>query len=722
MRSQHAAEEAGGKRPHNDRGRRNIALRQWVFGKQGRRISWSLIVAFLLPLLVFGPAQTKRARAQVSRLPQVAALEFGVLPTVKTSGILGRQATDAVVIEMTRTGRFDVTPRQQLTQQLNDLGLVLPLNNNGIQKLGQGLGVDRVMSGDVTDITVGGNPKRAKVTLSVRLTDVVTGELVNGTIATGFSSPPPPGADVDDETLVNQALSDAAFNAVRNINNYTLPTATVLLSGAEVRLNRGERDGLSVGQEMIVVRGTERIGKIRVNSVAATDSTASVIEIGKGIRPEDQAIAIFKLAGYTVGTGGEVRSAPVASVQEYNPAKKSHKSIVGTVIGIAVAILIASFVFANKNGSSGRAVSNVTARAYAESSVISSLDTSAGRVELTWNDRSGIPTQNIVEYHIYRNNQIIGIASPGNRFFVDDILTPTSFNYSQIQYSAIGGTNTAGQNTGGTTTSTTSGTTTGTTSGTTSGSTSGTTTNSGGGFEQPINIGVISTVAPAIPVGTPIIYKVTTLYRQVSAVQGDTNNSTSGSTSGGTSGSTSGGGSGSTSGSGSGSTSGSTSGTTSGSNTGVTILYRESPVDDSGASGQATPIARPALTIPIVTGATDNSQALGSVQATISPVQGADQYVIEFATSPSFAHKFTYGPFYANYAGGATKTFTFSVKSGFPNVATGSTLFVRVGARNSNDNPGPKAFGVPNAGNYVYNTEPATFQVLETPPSAPSTE
>ncbi|MES2460484.1 MAG: hypothetical protein V4671_07860 [Armatimonadota bacterium] len=663
-------------------------MRQWVFGRQGRRLSWSLIVAFLLPLLVFGPAQQKAARAQVTRLPAVAALEFGVLPTVRTSGILGRQATDAVVIEMTRTGRYDVTPRQQLNQQLTDSGLTLPLNNNGIVKLGQALGVDRVLSGDVTEVTVGGSPKRAKVTLSVRLTDVITGELVNGTIAAGYSAPPPPGADLDDETAVNQALNDAAFNAVKTINNYTLPTATILLSGDEVRLNRGERDGLTPGQEMIVVRGSERVGKIRVTSVAATDSVASVVDKGKGIRPEDQAIAIFQLPGYSVETGGIIRSAPVASVDTYSPARKSRKNIVGVVVTAALAILIASFLLSNKNSSSGRTVSNLQARAFAETSVTSTADIAAGRVEITWSDRSGVPAQNIIEYHIYRNNQIIGIAAPGNRIFIDNIVLPTVFSYNQISFGDAGGTNFSGQNTD----DNTGGNGTGGNGGN-AGQANAT------GPETPNSITNIETIAPVLPVGTPSVYKVTTLYRQIQAVQGDTN---AGQNGGG--GGTTGGGGGTTGGGGGG-------GTTTGQN--VPILFRESPVDDSASSGQATPIARPGITVA-------NNQALTAVQVQITPVQGADEYVVEFATTPAFSRKFTYGPFFSTYSGGAQRTFSIPVNSGFPNTGNGATLFVRVGARNSQDRPGPKAFGVPNAGNFIYNAEPATFSVIEGPPSPPT--
>jgi hypothetical protein len=48
------------------------------------------------------------------------------------------------------------------------------------------------------------------VTLSVRLTDVASGELANGAIESGTSPEPPAGFQPDDDTLINQALSNAA--------------------------------------------------------------------------------------------------------------------------------------------------------------------------------------------------------------------------------------------------------------------------------------------------------------------------------------------------------------------------------------------------------------------------------------------------------------------------------------------------------------------------------
>jgi hypothetical protein len=128
---------------------------------------------------------------------------------------------------------------------MHDLGLSQPLSNNGLQKLGRALGADYVASGDIIEISYTQNSIRARVVLEVRLTDVVSGELVNGAIQAGYSSVPPPRIHPDDEMLINQAITDAAFYAIKTINNYPLPTATILSAAVEsVTLNRGSRDGI----------------------------------------------------------------------------------------------------------------------------------------------------------------------------------------------------------------------------------------------------------------------------------------------------------------------------------------------------------------------------------------------------------------------------------------------------------------------------------------------
>jgi hypothetical protein len=263
-------------------------------GAWARRVSYLLVTTLLLPLMVFAAARP--AGAQLTRTPLVAVLEFGNRANAAgAGGILGRQATDATVVEMTRTGRFDVTPRTQLNQQLQASGLTPPLDNIGIRRLGQDLGVDSVATGDIERIVFLENPRRARVTLAVRLFDVVSGELANGAIETGVSPAPPAGFQPDDDTLINQAISNAAFLAVQTINNYTLPEATVLNTRGttQVLINRGSRDGITPGLEFVVVRGNQRVGRIRVSRVGSTDSTADITDTGIGIRPEDRARAIL---------------------------------------------------------------------------------------------------------------------------------------------------------------------------------------------------------------------------------------------------------------------------------------------------------------------------------------------------------------------------------------------------------------------------------------------
>jgi TolB-like protein len=234
-------------------------------------------------------------QAQVKRTPSVAVLDFSVVPPSGSPAILGRSATDAVVLEMTRTGRFDSVSRAQMEQQIKESDLSLPLSKNDVQRLGQALDADYVAYGEVTEIEFTDNPRRARVTLSVQLTDTLTGELANGAIQVGNSSAKP--TTIDDDTLIQQAITDAAFSIVRAINNYKAVEATVLMArgGTEVVLNRGSRDGIRGKQEMVVMRGRDYVGRIRVSSVGDTDSRAEVMDGGNGIRPEDHVRAVFKM-------------------------------------------------------------------------------------------------------------------------------------------------------------------------------------------------------------------------------------------------------------------------------------------------------------------------------------------------------------------------------------------------------------------------------------------
>jgi hypothetical protein len=78
------------------------------------------------------------------------------------------------------------------------------------------------------------------------------------------------------------------------MRNYQLPEGTVLtLRGDTVQINRGSRDGVTVGQEFVILRGRQRVGRVRVTRISGGDAFAAVTDRGRGIRPEDRARAIF---------------------------------------------------------------------------------------------------------------------------------------------------------------------------------------------------------------------------------------------------------------------------------------------------------------------------------------------------------------------------------------------------------------------------------------------
>ena len=249
------------------------------------------------------------------------------------------------------------------------------------------------------------------ITLSVRLTDVVSGELANGAIETGFSSPTAPGQTPDDEQLLSQAIQNASFNVVRTITSYTLPSATILQirGDSEVILNRGAQDGVSSELEMVVFRGSERVGKIRVTTVRATNSTAVITDLGKGIRPEDKARAVFKLPGYVVNGAGDIERSPIKDIESYKPRKKNNtKSVLTVILGLAAAVIIATLIFDKKSRTNGSGIGGLTARAYSDPSDIAGGGGGA-RVQIDFSAAADTPVNNVIEYQIFRDGNIIGL-------------------------------------------------------------------------------------------------------------------------------------------------------------------------------------------------------------------------------------------------------------------------------------------------------------------------
>lgn len=393
-------------------------MKRFRKGLIARALSWTLIVAMVLPgIASLTPVP---AAAQQAARGTVAVVDFTVRPGLQQA-LLSRAATDAVAMELSRAG-FNVLPRTQVQNALQELSLEPILDRLGVMKLGKTLAVDSIVSGEVVAVTLEGSPRTARVTILVRVTDVASGEDVNGAAVTGQSNPRV-GYVGDDDQLIREAISNAALQAATTIASYTIPEATVLntVGTDEVLLNRGTRSGIQTGMEMIVLRGRDVVGRIRVTRPSTSDAIAKVITSTLGIQPEDRARAVFKLPTVQLDKGKVKIAEPRAK------PKSAGLSNLGKIAVIAAIIFGATRIA--QGGSSG--VESVKAEAI--------VDPTGPAVKISWKPSVfAQANQDRILYHIYRDPadptrpRVPVLTARSNETYVVDTQTARTVSYVDI--------------------------------------------------------------------------------------------------------------------------------------------------------------------------------------------------------------------------------------------------------------------------------------------------
>ena len=434
-------------------------------------LSLLLSVLMALPVLALFLLRAPAAQAQglAGRQPNWAVLDFAN-PSGYGSTDVGRLAADSFVVELAKLNRYTVLPRQDLLNGIQTNNLTPPLNLTSIERLGLSLGVDAVVAGEIASVSFSRDRRQAKVDLVVRVIDPRSGLLLNGALAEGYSNPRPIPVS-DEEQLVNEAFGNAAFNAVKQISKFTPAVATVLIGRDtnSVTLNKGTRDGLYNGLDMIVTRNGIIKGRIRVSDASNNDANATITDLGGGILPEDRATALYTLPAYTINRStGTFNTTDNAAVAVDNPSAGTRRTPFSGVGGILVALLAAVLlVSATRNGHSdsslgGASVSGplaISGRAFdlgGPSSAAPTVGFTATTytpvvVRITANT-GNITYTNFLEYHVYRSDAPISLSSFN--------ALPGKFSTTQIVYTNpvnTNGTNTNGNTAGTNTTGTTGG-------------------------------------------------------------------------------------------------------------------------------------------------------------------------------------------------------------------------------------------------------------------------
>lgn len=347
-------------------------------------------------------------------LPPPAAAQMGTVEVAvvdfrnrsKMPGqMFGRMATDAIVLELLRSGKFGVTSADALEAKMKDLGYQPPLTPRLMIRLGQEVGATSVVNGEVVYLKVSRDDKQAEARITVRMLDVASGQLVNGAIATGRSHPRI-GYAADGDKMLVEAIKDAARGAVETMLQYIIPEATVLSSigTEEVLLNKGSQDGLQPGMEMIVVRRVEAgmeevVGRVRVKKVTDSDATATIVRAPRGVKPEDRVRAVYELPPDGVGDGAE----PARRAPRKKSLLSGSKLFWGLVALIGIATLFKG------GGDRPEEVPGAVAAAGKSPEIASAFD--EGGILIAWNNPKGVRHMDIIEYHVWRDNHGTFFAS-----------------------------------------------------------------------------------------------------------------------------------------------------------------------------------------------------------------------------------------------------------------------------------------------------------------------
>jgi len=386
--------------------------------RTARFLSWLLTVATIMPMFaqMVVPTAAQAQAAAAGSVQTVIVLDFQNKSKV-LGDALARLATDAVAVELANSARFEVLKRDEVIRQANELGLKPPFDPVAKTRLANALGATAFVDGAIEYVREErGTPKTINVGLTVRVGDAATGDLLSGAAQIGSSTARP--GITDNEALIQDATNNAAVLAVRQILSYNLPEATVLSSvGSDnvlILINRGSRDGIEQGMEMIVHRDRQRVGRIRITQVFPTDAEARIVENILGIKPEDKVRAVFPMPTF------DERSGVVRKVSRGGGGGAALSTVGKVLLVLLVGLVIAT---AAKGGSAS--VTGVVAEP-----TIRALQPA---VRIKWKDNIFGSGQTI-EYHVWRSPDVqfnptgtpIAAVGGGQREYFD-LPAPFSF-------------------------------------------------------------------------------------------------------------------------------------------------------------------------------------------------------------------------------------------------------------------------------------------------------
>jgi len=235
---------------------------------------------------------------------------------------LGQAASDILITELVKTGKFIVVEREKMQRLMEEqkLGLTGAIDSNTAAQMGKILGLNAIVTGAISNFgvrTTGSDyliaqskRQEATCTVDIRVVDAETGQILSADSGKGVSKVSSGGilgmgtqgsyAESIEGDALRAAISELTVNITSQINKKPWSCRIPQVADGKVYLSAGTESGLTVGQKLKVFsQGTEikdpdtglvlgreeaEIGEVEVVSHAG--EKLSVAKVIKGRAPQ----------------------------------------------------------------------------------------------------------------------------------------------------------------------------------------------------------------------------------------------------------------------------------------------------------------------------------------------------------------------------------------------------------------------------------------------------
>lgn len=378
-------------------------MRRFLESLPGRVVCHVVAVALVAPFTVL--ASMRQANAQGGLVNDVrwAVVDFVDGSKNRTATAYGKEGAERVQDELTKyretarvSDRFELVPRDTIDRAIETLSLEKPVvDTTSLLRLAQEVQASRLVTGTIQGVKINNvnGGKQAVVGVVIKLIDAASGLAVNGAAVEGKSAIR--SGNADDAVIVGEALSQAAAKAVPDLVKRQLTGAVLNTRGDEALISEGSRTGFKPGMNVVVLRGPRgrevQVATARVESVEIDSSTIRATRSIKGISPGDK-VAVIWDAPTLVPTGG----AADGGYKVQQPRKKVNA---GAAVSVLLVLGLIALILSNGRGNTNFAVDEVVAQATTDAG-----GAGAPAIEIAWRRELFFRGNQSVQWLVFRDD------------------------------------------------------------------------------------------------------------------------------------------------------------------------------------------------------------------------------------------------------------------------------------------------------------------------------